>query len=1053
MTKSKLFTLFLLCLSSGLFAQEVLTFEADTARANALWNEASKLSGNGQFLTVMGKMDSAEMLYMRTLGAESVERVKVLFGKAVCLYNLAEYAESAKYFQQCLDIRERLHGEAHKDVAACHVGLSNVYLKTGDYEKAFEHLHRLRAVRVVLYGPESIEVSKADMTIGSLYLAQGDYGRAEASYQKGMTLYSKIRPAGHPDFAKLHEAMSTLYSRKGDFESMLLHCRKGLEILLAIHPPDAFPLIGIYIETGKAYTYMNDVYNAEYYLRKALAIIQNTTGPENLDVAACYVILAGVKSLRGDHAQAIEYSLRAADIFAKKVGRTHGDIAVVYTNAGEFARRLGDHDRALYYLNEALAIRSKSDHDDSVNLANMYLNIGAVQQENGDFDAAIAHYDKAMDIWTKQAPDRAEIAIVYENIGIIQVKKNNYQAAMEQFNKALTMRRHIFGAEHPYVADTYSKMLETCRLNNAFTEGALYADSAFSALRYNGEPGFDRVNSVPTLLQVLLNKGALHFGWFQYDSLDTHLQTARQAFAAAAQTVAYQDRYLENPDSKFTLSASAGKMAVGGITIAHTLQSLTDSLHYGHEAFDYAQKSKALVLYGSMQEASAVRFAGLPDSLLQQERQLRVELAYLDRKRQELLSNGGSETDSLALAAGARLFDLRQRYADLIQTLEHTFPDYHRLRYDRSTVTVGQVQEQLLQPGQTLLEYVLGDSSLFIFVIGKTSFHIEKIKMDFPLEDWVNDLRNTMTTDRSTGAARYCERAHLLYQKLVSPVKNRLTEAVIIIPDGILNYLPFEALLTQMAEKPARFRNHHYLLNEHQISYCYSATLLREMQEKRRQEMPEKPLLAIAPYYSGDSILIAEMPDLSPRKKRRALRHSGGEVYGIQRIMGGDVLHGEAATKDHFQYIAGRYRILHLATHGQANEQSGDYSLVAFAEPVDSTDDNLLYVRDIYNLALNADLVTLSACETGIGKLQQGEGVISVARAFAYAGAGSIVTSLWDVDDQQAKEFMLAFYKELRKGATKSEALQTAKLGLAKRSDSHPFFWAAFIAIGDMRPI
>ena len=448
-----------------------------------------------------------------------------------------------------------------------------------------------------------------------------------------------------------------------------------------------------------------------------------------------------------------------------------------------------------------------------------------------------------------------------------------------------------------------------------------------------------------------------------------------------------------------------------------------------------------------------MRFAGLPDSVLERERQLRVELAYLERKRQELLSSGTSETDSAALAIGTRIFELRQRYSDLTKHLERTFPNYHRLRYDRSTATVREVQEHLLRAGQTLVEYVVGDSSLFVFVVGKQTFLVREIPQDFPLETWVTDLRAAMTTNRSTAAALYCDRAYHLYQKLLAPIQEYLTEELVFVPDGVLNYLPFEALLTQMPAKPARFRTHDYLLHQHRISYGYSATLLREMQEKRYQQTPTEHLLALAPYYSGDSALLAELPTLTLRKKRRALRHSGGEVYGIRRIMGGDVLHGQAANKEHFLQIAGKYRILHLATHGQANERVGDYSLLAFAETADSTDDNLLYVRDIYNLPLDADLVTLSACETGLGKLQRGEGIISVARAFAYAGASSIVTALWDVDDEHAKELMLVFYKELRKGSSKSEALQTAKRSLAKRLGSHPFFWAAFIGIGDMRPL
>jgi CHAT domain-containing protein len=153
---------------------------------------------------------------------------------------------------------------------------------------------------------------------------------------------------------------------------------------------------------------------------------------------------------------------------------------------------------------------------------------------------------------------------------------------------------------------------------------------------------------------------------------------------------------------------------------------------------------------------------------------------------------------------------------------------------------------------------------------------------------------------------------------------------------------------------------------------------------------------------------------------------------------------------------AGDYRILHLATHGRADNRVGDYAFLAFSEIKDSIENELLYVKDLYNLELNADLVVLSACETGIGKLQRGEGIISLARAFAYAGAKSIVTTLWEVNDKSTSELMRYFYRELKLGKDKDEALRLARqryFDKAAPRGLHPFFWAAFVPVGDMRPV
>lgn len=150
-------------------------------------------------------------------------------------------------------------------------------------------------------------------------------------------------------------------------------------------------------------------------------------------------------------------------------------------------------------------------------------------------------------------------------------------------------------------------------------------------------------------------------------------------------------------------------------------------------------------------------------------------------------------------------------------------------------------------------------------------------------------------------------------------------------------------------------------------------------------------------------------------------------MAAAQKLLGGDVFSDTSATEKRFNEVAGNYRILHLSTHGKADDRVGDYSYLVFSPQKDAIENELLYCRDIYNLSLNADLVVLSACETGIGKLRRGEGIISLARAFAYAGAKSIVNSLWSVNDASTQELMVGFYKGLKKGDTKSQALAQAK--------------------------
>ncbi|MFT5386704.1 MAG: CHAT domain-containing protein, partial [Saprospiraceae bacterium] len=383
------------------------------------------------------------------------------------------------------------------------------------------------------------------------------------------------------------------------------------------------------------------------------------------------------------------------------------------------------------------------------------------------------------------------------------------------------------------------------------------------------------------------------------------------------------------------------------------------------------------------------------------------------------------------------------------------------------------VQQQLLTDNQSLIEYFVGDSSIFVFLVQKDNFEVHEIKKDFPLEEWVQEMtkegiygyytlsraeRNATLQDNTI--INYTNAAQGLYEKLLAPFEDKLTKDLIIIPDGVLGYVPFEALLTAAPPREGAFRAYPYLIKKYQISYCYSATLLQEMKQKQHQQTPTESLLAMAPFYQGDVHEMVARIDTSEllalRDSLAALPASGEEVAAIVKILDGTPSYGSAASLQQFEQLAANYRILHLSTHGKADDRVGDYAYLAFGVPDEAGTFDRLYARDLYNYSLNADMVVLSACETGIGKLQRGEGIISLARAFAYAGAKSIFTTLWQVSDEKTKDLMVYFYKNLKKGKTKDEALRNAKLEYLEKNEReaiHPFFWAGLIGIGDMSPV
>ncbi len=315
----------------------------------------------------------------------------------------------------------------------------------------------------------------------------------------------------------------------------------------------------------------------------------------------------------------------------------------------------------------------------------------------------------------------------------------------------------------------------------------------------------------------------------------------------------------------------------------------------------------------------------------------------------------------------------------------------------------------------------------------------------------------------TTAYELYTQSAYWFYHHLLAPAltSKEDIEHLIIIPDGELGHLPFEAFLSEPVEEEILYQDLPYLLKKYRISYNYSANLWKENLTSPPNKNNGK-ILAIAAQYNikGDSLRSRSnrAPHLlNLRDALNDLPAAKEEVMALSQKFIGEFWQKEQSNERNFKEKAGEFGIIHLAMHGLLNQRAPILSSLAFTENGDSSEDNFLEAWEISHLRLNAQLVVLSACETGYGRFQQGEGVMSLARSFMYAGVPSLVVSLWQVNDVSTSRIMQLFYQNLSKGIDKAEALRQAKLKyIASHTTSiqaHPAFWAAFVQIGDSRPI
>ena len=474
------------------------------------------------------------------------------------------------------------------------------------------------------------------------------------------------------------------------------------------------------------------------------------------------------------------------------------------------------------------------------------------------------------------------------------------------------------------------------------------------------------------------------------------------------------------------------------------------------------EKNKSNLLLEAVKEASAKQFAGIPLDIIEKETQIKSKVAYLKRALSKEADNDSEKANQLK----SSLFEAQQSYQKFTTELEQSYPKYHQLKYDKQIVSLNEVQ-QLIGSNTALVEYFYGDKN--IYVIGITDDKTTLIRLPNNEESLLSFIQKIgsheyMQSSNDLKIKQFSKNSYGLYQQLLAPVLSQFggsLNQLKIIPDGLLGYLPFEILMTTVEDnKKLSYKTLPYLINDFTVSTEFSATLLKK--ERLKKVNYEYEYAGFAPSYKGT--LMAENYQVTrsaetSNMKFSPLKYNEPEVEMGYGIFGGKSFLGDAATEMSFKEYAPKSKIIHLSTHAFANTKNEQFSGLAFVQPDGDTsveNDGLVYIDDLYNMRLNAELTVLSACETAVGEFKRGEGIMSLGRAFKYAGCQNIVMSSWTVSDQSTANLMQYFYEALDEGMGKADALRQAKLRYLETADANtadPYFWAAFTLIGDNEPI
>jgi CHAT domain-containing protein len=773
--------------------------------------------------------------------------------------------------------------------------------------------------------------------------------------------------------------------------------------VISVRSPDS-SLFQALLYSGSIQYDMNRLDSARYYYDRAETIVKRI--PNLPDAERLYNKVGVLYFETGDYRNSINYFQRAYDLL-QNAQKQSKDLAVNYLNNIAIAHlRLGENNDAIEIL-ERLRLTGISTDGISNNLANAFFATGATRE--------------AIALWRSiRQPNQNtlnNLANAYLRIGFVDSARlfltlaSQKSDASRPADRALTNK---YAGDIAVHENRFSDALASYqRAINQYLPAFNDTDITHNPTTFNGTINFRQLYEVLVARAALLGRMG-----------SAQVVNALSAYQSVLALTRYAERTYATDDAKIFLKTQTEHTASQAIAIAINAYESTQDTQYLREAFVMAERQKASVLRSVLDERSLTAIPGMPVALLQQENSLRALRSKLEL--QVSLSGDSIATRQLR----ARLQSTELAMAEIQHQLDLN-PKYSSLRASSDTFNLADIQRDRLTTDEGLISYYFLDSSIACFFVTKTDFGCKIISNAKDISQKLRKLRQLLESDGGTDREALSGLSTSLYSSLVKPVQDAMKTAKhwIIIPHNEIGFLPFE-LLTDPDSKTM-------LLHKAAISYNYSASFLPRIDNNNKDSYQ---VLAFAPFLkAGDDPL---MP---------ALVASASEIQGLP----GFSATGTEATKERFMVLAPDYAVLHLATHAVASDSNQADTYIAFnANGTTAEHARRLYEQEVYALPLSrVKLVILSACETGKGKLVSGEGVMSLARAFSYAGCQSVITSLWKADDASTAFIMRRLHQNLQEGLRQDEALQRAKIDYLQ-SDAparlkSPSFWAHIVLIGD----
>jgi CHAT domain-containing protein/Tfp pilus assembly protein PilF len=771
--------------------------------------------------------------------------------------------------------------------------------------------------------------------------------------------------------------------------------------------------------------------------KDALNIAQSLN--HRIEIGRCMILIGFYNFKMNNYSKALIYYNNALEIAKKEKIKMKYEEGICLTNMGIIYLEMGIHDQALEYLEKALSIDKQfgSNEDIAKDLNSIgvaFRRKGLISLNKEDFNKAIDYFKQCLKLAKEIGDIKTEIKVL-NNIGSIFAEEANIFTEKEKYIEAMK-----------YFESALKKAEEKQDLREI---GIVLTNIGF--VYYNqgnyeeSSKSLDRVIKLDYesmggdfLWEALLYKGDSHVRQNKFDEAIKDYEDSINIIENIRSTI-----NLEELKAKFLGTDKRIEPYQNLINLFVTLHDSETQKYYAQEAFKFLEKAKARAFLDNLELSSIDITQGVDPELLIREKE--VMKNYLNLRRKFLAAEFAPEEKNTILE---QLKEKEDEMKALKLEMRTQSPAYAAINPE--IITIKEIQETLLDNNIAFFEYIIGKDQSYAFVVTKKDLKIFPI----PARDEVKKSVSNYLKVISDKDNKNFQAGYELFNTLISPGLEKNIKTIIFIPDDILNFLPFETLITNKEKKD-------WLIKNYKIAYAPSVSSLKEIIKRKESSgrKPQKDILALGDPYFGspetESNRISTLRALYSNDSINLfrLKYSGLEVDIISTLFSKSkqkiFLRENASEEQLKNNNLAEYKIVHFATHSIIDDKTPAQSSIVLSLYQDPNEDGLLQTREIYNLKLNSDLVTLSACDTGLGELIHGEGIEGLNRAFFSAGTSAVLMSLWAVNDQASCQLMERFYRHLKSSESIMDALRNVKLEMIDSGVlSHPYYWAGFIVSG-----